>query len=161
MCFDPKRDGAQIWPTIHIFAANADTPEQQQAYVNFIKSLTIMYPCERCRNHTSKFLESYPVEDYTGSAQKLLYWSWIYHDSVNQKLGKPVDQRWTWEQTRAKYMAPCDDERPLVSSQNGNHAGECRECSTDPTKPTPSPIQTKPQPKRINPKSRYIHANDD
>ena len=139
MCFDPKRDGALLWPSIHILAANADNSEKRAAYVAFVRSLTVMYPCAKCRKHTKTFLEEFAVENYAGSAQDLLYWSWIYHDSVNRKLHKPTEQTLTWDQVREKYMANCEEPKATAKNGNRNNSsqnrsdsnGECIDCSTD------------------------------
>lgn len=137
MCFDPKRDGRPIWGAIHLFAANAETLPQQLAFIQFIRSLPVMYPCKKCRLHTEAFLQETPVEPYVESAQRLLYWTWLFHESVNRKLNKPLSQRLTWEQTRTLYMAECEDTTREETNHPTSKSGDakCGECELDHEEP--------------------------
>lgn len=176
MCFDPRKDGRAIWETIHLLAANAETPEQIAAFVQFIVSLPILYPCKKCRLHTAEFIKKNPIINYLESSQLLLYWTWIFHESVNQKLNKPLAQRLTWDQTRNKYMAECEDySRPetnhpknLSSSSNNSEektSSSCGECELDQDEnlntPYSVPVYDIPKLKeKSKPKRIYSYANE-
>lgn len=172
MCFDPRKDGRAIWETIHLLAANAETPQQRSAFIQFIINLPVLYPCKKCRLHTAQFLDKNPISNYTESSQLLLYWTWIFHDSVNQKLNKPLAQRFTWEQTRQKYMSECDDVyriennhpmvRANVSSKNEGQPPSCGECEVEDEETENNysiPIYSVPSKEKIKPRI-YLYDNE-
>lgn len=43
-------------------------------------------PCVYCRNSFSIFLKELPIEDYIKSRNDMMYWLYLVHDKVNQKL---------------------------------------------------------------------------
>jgi hypothetical protein len=160
MCFDPKNDGALLWPAIHILAANAYTLAQRKACISFIESLKIMYPCQKCRTHYSIFLEKHPIEDYGSSAQSLLHWTWMLHNQVNIHLSKPTEQRLTWPQVRNMYMANCQDS----DEENSVDPSTCTECQVVPDDSTFNlPEKTasmKSIPARRTTRRKYISVGD-
>lgn len=173
MCFDPKKDGKPVWETIHLFAANAVTPEQRSKVADFIRSLVVMYPCKKCRLHTVQFLQEHPIENYMESAQLLLYFTWLYHESVNQKLNKPLAQRWTWSQMRDHYMIDCEDQYRIENNHpktrdgsNNSDSGSppsCGECEIDDNESTgnnSSNVQTVTSDKSNKIKRVYYDSNE-
>tara|TARA_R110002072_G_scaffold45565_4_gene126776 strand:- start:79729 stop:80235 length:507 start_codon:yes stop_codon:yes gene_type:complete len=166
MCFDPKVDGALIWPSIHIFAANADTPEKMKAFISFIEGLQVLYPCQKCRVHYTTFLKKYPIENYAGSAQTALYWTWLLHDKVNIHLNKPDENRLAWDVVREFYMSNCSGS----DLENDLNSPTCMECQVEvDTIPPPqnkmstyrmkSIPRTNVTPSSNNTHRRYISAN--
>ncbi|MBA3756598.1 MAG: ERV1/ALR-related protein [Nitrosomonas sp.] len=113
MAFNPIQDGPTLWRTIHLMAANATTARKRELYVNWLNSLKEVFPCEKCRLHLIKNLEEPtadgsvgpgPVEPYSKSNVSLFRHSWKLHDTVNQQLNKPMEQRLTFEQAFEIYF---------------------------------------------------------
>ncbi|ADB04082.1 disulfide oxidoreductase [Cannes 8 virus] len=80
--------GPCLWRTIHSFAATY-TPQQSQAFMNFISGLQSLIPCVSCRANFKKNLaELPPLRGYLDSREKAFYWTYLLHDKVNKELGK-------------------------------------------------------------------------
>lgn len=173
MGFDPKKDGRLIWPTIHLLAANAVTIEQRAAYVQFVMSLPVLYPCKKCRIHTEEFLKKNPITRYSESAQLLLYWSWLFHESVNDKLKKPLSGRLSWQQTLELYMSEDEDpyriennhpvEKNSVNASSAGSPPPCGECEVEDETQEKSysiPIHSIPDQEKLAGKRVYFYANE-
>lgn len=165
MGFDPKKDGRVIWQTIHLLAANAVSMEQRAAYVQFIMSLPTLYPCKKCRIHTGEFLKKNPITRYSDSAQLLLYWSWLFHESVNDKLKKPLSNRLTWQQTLELYMSDDNyvEENDSVQVSSPGNPPPCGECEVEEESNENSysvPVHSVPEQEKLNGKRVYYYANE-
>lgn len=120
----PNREelGRGGWTLIHTTAANyAEKPnEEEKKHANaFFRSLGALYPCKLCRDHFDRFIAIQPPEYVccascacfailtsvlcsVSSRDKLLLWTCIAHNEVNERNGKPVfpcavkelDKRW-------------------------------------------------------------------
>ena len=75
-----------IWYTIHMLSAKAITPERKAVFREYMKFLSEdNLPCSNCSYHLREYLMQNPLE------KELNYfvWSWRFHNTVNQRLGKP------------------------------------------------------------------------
>lgn len=104
MSFDPEVDGHVIWAYWHLAAANAVTPEQRAALVQWVNNQKEVFPCLNCRNNLNRHLSENPIEPYSHTNVSLLYHSWKMHDTVNRMLNKPLSQRLTYEQLFEKFF---------------------------------------------------------
>ena len=75
--------GEQWWDGLHSGAAFY-TPEHEKDFRLLIQGYKGNTPCKQCRMHFAQNLIKFPVDPYLTDSKKLLLWSYIVHDSVNQ-----------------------------------------------------------------------------
>jgi len=82
--------GPPLWQFIHTIS---DVEEEHliKNSIQCLKSLKDVIPCSLCRPHYEEKLKELDNLD-TSKPQALYLWSINLHNSVNQKLGKPL---WT------------------------------------------------------------------
>jgi len=86
---DPKVFGPGMWSSIHIYAAEATTPERKNCFIDFITVLFSNLKCLNCRQHATAYLERHPPRDVIDEPDGLFRWTWMMHNVVNRRLGKP------------------------------------------------------------------------
>ena len=96
-CHDPRVWGPIMWRYLHIMSLHFPdnpTPEQQQAYRNFMASLVHVLPCAGCKQNLSRHYEDMPVTDNV-LRNKASFSRYVYdlHNAVNHELGKPSNVR--------------------------------------------------------------------
>lgn len=70
-----------MWAPLH----EAPTVE---ALVNKVHEYQASFPCEECRVHFNKMLETHwPVEEVC-SLEEARVWAWLTHNMVNKRIGK-------------------------------------------------------------------------
>ena len=77
--------GPPVWQTIHIFAATL-RPESSKAFIDFLWLLTVLLPCEECREALKKKLESIPLEKYISNNHDAFFLSYLIHDMANEDI---------------------------------------------------------------------------
>lgn len=89
---NPSSWGPQFWFVIHIGAINAISQPARDAYVSWITTLPQILPCADCRNHFAQLLSNpvYDIRRYKNAREDLVYWTWIAHNLVNQRLRKRI-----------------------------------------------------------------------
>ena len=95
MSFDIKIEGRGIWHTIHTLALYATNESLKNAFVLTMDSLAKNFACEICKPDFNKFINQHPFKNYWNLKQKneeigLFKWTWELHNTINQKLGKPI-----------------------------------------------------------------------
>jgi hypothetical protein len=87
--------GQNFWILIHTIAkyvpvdSNGQIPlEARLIFIDFIKCLEKLLPCEKCRRHMTENLKKYPTENYINSRLNLFSWTVLVHNEVNSSLGK-------------------------------------------------------------------------
>lgn len=118
--FDSTLDGRGIWNIYNIKAIQAQTEELKNAFFEEMTWLSVNYPCKKCRNHMQKFIQGNPYEMfmYIFKGNKdigCFKFIWSLHNSVNEKLGKPLmDFETAWNLFDPEIIRPCtagcDDE---------------------------------------------------
>lgn len=89
---DPKVFGPGMWYTIHVSSMQMG----EDCYIKYIKSLIPKIPCKKCRDHAMEYIQGNPIDNFTNIKDKdgeligMFKWSWIFHNTVNQKLGKSI-----------------------------------------------------------------------
>jgi hypothetical protein len=119
--------GPGIWFMLHLMAAQAETNELRQAFVQNVKTLGQHFPCEVCRSHFAAYIQSHPIETYVNKPRGLFQWTWEFHDSVNKRLGKqtiPLEEAWsTFRSSNAICTDDCGEEptktKPVI--ENGKY----------------------------------------
>ena len=82
--------GPAVWMMIHFFAANLKK-DKIKYYIEFIKTLTYIIPCEECRKHLRNNLKIYPLNiNYNSNNHSIFEWSCNLHNVVNSQLKKTV-----------------------------------------------------------------------
>lgn len=80
--------GPTIWMMIHFFAANLKQ-NKINYYIEFIKTLTYVIPCEECRKHLRSNLLKIPLNINSKSDNLSIFeWSCNLHNLVNLQLKK-------------------------------------------------------------------------
>lgn len=103
---DPKTFGPGQWQGIHIYASHATTDELKRAFMEYMQIIADNLKCDKCRQHAMDYLAKNPMKDYLniknadGVDIGMLKWTWIFHNSVNSRLGKPLMD---WETCYAMY----------------------------------------------------------
>jgi hypothetical protein len=93
---DKTRWGQSYWILIHIIAkylpinSRGNVPhEAKLIFIDFIRCLQRLLPCERCRGHLSENLKKYPIEKYLNNRQDAFTFTVNLHNEVNESLGLP------------------------------------------------------------------------
>lgn len=85
--------GPFFWTSLHVAASQyslTPTEEERKGFTSFFESLVYVLPCKKCRNDYSEILKYSPVYPHTLSRTDLSVWVWRLHNTVNQKLGRPL-----------------------------------------------------------------------
>lgn len=106
---DQQALGPGEWFTIHKLAKRATNEQKKRAFVEFINDLCEEMRCNRCKEHMTDYIRNNPfgpfwnVRDVDGTQIGMFKWAWIFHNSVNDRLGKPyVD----WDTAKRLYYTP-------------------------------------------------------
>lgn len=100
---DPKKIGPGSWTALHILSTKSDSA----GFMVFCKYLKDDFPCLTCRNAINEYMElDSPFDlktetDSTGKDISRAKWSWIFHNSVNQKLDKDI---FSWDSFQETYF---------------------------------------------------------
>ena len=87
--------GPSIWDTMHSFATQVTNQKKFQAFLLFIASIKELLPCEECRRHFILFAQKMLDKNsdlyiYNFNYKNgVFYWTWLVHNMVNERLGKP------------------------------------------------------------------------
>lgn len=93
---DPRYVGPGGWFSIHTMARFADTPDKKRCFVVFMREFCREFRCGECSGHCQKYLQDHPIEPYfnlrssRGEEIGCFKWSWMFHNAVNNRLGKPI-----------------------------------------------------------------------
>lgn len=65
-----------------------DKTHQKKAkgFIQLFNSLKETLPCVYCRISYAQFVKEIPMKDYMSSRNSMMYWLYLLHDKVNQKL---------------------------------------------------------------------------
>lgn len=110
--------GPQFWSSIHSIAA-VYRPEKEEAFMNFITSLTDLLPCDQCRENLKGNLVKYPPTNYLRNNHDLFFWTYLLHDAVNQEHNKHKPQE------PKKYSPPFEDVKKFYYKAL---AEDCKAC---------------------------------
>ena len=84
-----KELGNAGWILIHSIAANfPEKPSDNEKYhaKAFLKAMSKLYPCKKCRDHFEKYITDHPPE--LTSRETFVIWACGAHNAVNKRLGK-------------------------------------------------------------------------
>lgn len=83
-----------------------------RSYKQMFKSLEHTLPCIYCRQSYRKFAKELPIDEYTHSRESMLYWLYLIHDKVNQKL--IVQEKACYESEKANLQGKSSTQRTLA-----------------------------------------------
>ena len=103
---DPKVWGPGAWFTMHVYARNSTTPEAKKSFINYCRIIISNLKCEKCRAHALDYLNQHPIDDFLniksndGADIGMFKWTWMFHNAVNSRLGKPI---FDWDTAYVMY----------------------------------------------------------
>lgn len=111
----------QTWEMLHSFAAAANTKTKRENFKKIWEGIRDGgLPCEEiCTPHFRELCRELNIDDFMTDNQTLLHLTFLAHNSVNKRLGKPEAD---WIEVRDKYLgkdARCDDCRSPESKKVG------------------------------------------
>lgn len=115
---NPVIVGPGVWFSIHLTSKDATTPEKKKHFIQYMQQLSEEFPCLKCRNHIQDYLKDNSFDDFytiineEGDDVGLFKWSWIFHNTVNTRLGKPYME---WETAWSSYNNT--DDGDMICSQ--------------------------------------------
>ena len=81
--------GPSGWNLFHTLANTyplQPTHTQQQLYLQFYLHLAHILPCKYCRQSYQHYLQLIPIQPYLTNRNQLMYWTYLIHNQVNNKL---------------------------------------------------------------------------
>ncbi len=99
--FDKEIWGPKLWEVMHTFSyaySISPTNIEKQSARNFFSSIGNLIPCSHCSQHCLEYTKNNPPQ--VQNKESLINWVFNFHNSVNQRLGKPYYSR---QQLNDKY----------------------------------------------------------
>lgn len=84
-----------MWHVMHGTGARAITPARKQCFIELLTYYIEEFPCINCRTHLANYLQMNPISlfesatDASGREIGYAKWTWMLHNDVNRRLGKP------------------------------------------------------------------------
>ena len=95
--------GPGIWKVIHIEAGSVGSVYETAIFVEHMYDRVKQFPCGVCKGHFEEYIAENPPEDAEQTNEGLLYWTFLFHNAVNERLGKgPGD----WEEIKRWFIVP-------------------------------------------------------
>lgn len=88
---NPKIWGPNFWETIHFVAygyPQEPNDLDKKTYLEFYENMMKVLPCDKCTNSAQKLFKMSEIDKFLNSKNDLIKWSYLFHKSVNNKLGK-------------------------------------------------------------------------
>ena len=83
--------GPTAWYTLHkITALYPEKPTKDDALIHYklFASLRNVLPCKHCRTSYTNYFKELDITDFLGTKIHLMYWLYLIHNKVNDKLRK-------------------------------------------------------------------------
>ncbi len=88
---NPKIWGPYFWETIHFTAYGyPENPNEldKKTYHDFYSNIMKVLPCDKCTNSSQELFKNSGIHNFLGSKKDLIKWTYLFHKSINNKLGK-------------------------------------------------------------------------
>lgn len=88
---NPKIWGPYFWETIHFTAYGyPENPNEldKKTYYDFYSNIMKVLPCDKCTNSAQQLFKKSNINNSLGSKKDLIKWTYLFHTSVNNELGK-------------------------------------------------------------------------
>lgn len=118
---DPTYVGPGTWWVTHMKAKLATNEKTIDEFINYMNFLAQHFSCKNCRKHINEYMKSHPFSDLRnlkneeGELIGMFKWSWLFHNAVNTRIGKPYID---WETAVGMYYNEIE-----VCSKNCEEAG--------------------------------------
>lgn len=92
---NPEVVGPGTWWVLHMKAKAATDDKGIKDFIAFMLFLRENFSCMKCRKHIGEYIDTHPFSDLInyrnseGERQGMFKWSWLFHNAVNARLGKP------------------------------------------------------------------------
>ena len=106
-----------MWFTLHLKGALARDADGMRSYEELVRDYAAHFPCAVCKEHLNAFIKDNPTQRYRNMRSKngreigMAQHSWMLHNNVNLRTGKPFMDWTTFEQLwltdAATELAPC------------------------------------------------------
>ena len=109
----PDGFGPSLWFTLHtaaVHSPNIITPSVKENWKLLLKNLTVLIPCQVCKNHYVNLLKDIDLADVTSSKKKLFEFTVNLHNLINMKMGRS-----TFSMKRAKDLYGYDTNMPNIT----------------------------------------------
>jgi hypothetical protein len=121
---DPAYVGPGIWFRLHSKSFQANTSNLQIEMIKDIRDTCNNFPCHVCREHAQKYIKDHPPEEYLdvhvdGMNIGIFVWMWIFHNSVNARINKPI---MSWDTAFDLYNIT-EEKKGMCSKSCMNAAG--------------------------------------
>jgi hypothetical protein len=84
--------GKALWTPLHAITFNYPiTPKQddKERYKKYFNLTGEILPCKYCRQSFITYSKYIPIDDFLDSREGVVYWLYVIHNLVNNKLYKP------------------------------------------------------------------------
>ena len=113
--------GPSFWVSFHCIALNSRPTRTCQneldEYNMYYSALKTLLPCSYCRNSYTVMLHFLPVNLFSGTNTGLIYWTYLIHSFVNNKLNH---QNITMDEFLNLYRPMCIEDHYLNTHTNEN-----------------------------------------
>jgi len=106
----PPYFGPGVWLSGHILAIDSIDDMSIDFFMGWINKMLYRLPCPICVKHATDYLSRHPMESYrdsvdvNGVRNGMFIWTWLFHNDVNNRLGKPtVDYEDAYNMYLPKY----------------------------------------------------------
>jgi hypothetical protein len=85
--------GKAMWISLHAITFNYPinpTIEDKTKYKNYFTITGNILPCKYCRESFSIYSKYIPIDSFLDSREGVVYWLYVIHNLVNQKIYKPL-----------------------------------------------------------------------
>lgn len=84
------QDKKKLWDKIHLTALKSESAEAFARFCVWIWDVSRSLECGECKYHMIHYITKNPPQDCTVQERTAFYWSWQFHNSVNEITGKPT-----------------------------------------------------------------------
>jgi len=117
---DPSVWGKHGWIFLHsVTMAYPDNPSEndKQNYKSFFHLVSLVLPCNVCREHLKQYMNEIPIDKYLTCKKKLVEWLITIHNKTNQSLGKPI---LSYQEVIEIYKKLYNENETKIDSKNEN-----------------------------------------
>ena len=85
--------GKAMWIPLHAITFNyplQPTQQDKNTYKQYFKFTAQILPCKYCRESFTSYAKYIPIDSLLDSREGLVYWLYVIHNLVNNKLYKPT-----------------------------------------------------------------------
>lgn len=111
-----------LWHALHLAGAHAVDESGMRFFKRLVDIYCKSFPCVKCREHLRKFRDNHPLTQYVSMKENgrevgMAQWTWLLHNSVNRRLGKP---EMSWDTFSRIWLQTGEDDGFNVPSCSKN-----------------------------------------